>query len=747
MFEFFFKYPAATFSRGEFVFLGRWPVWMLAGAIALAAALLLLHVRRNRGVLTGMRPVVIWGLQTCLVVLLLFALWQPALSVATLRPQQNIVAVVVDNSRSMQIQEDGATRLAQASSTLRGGLMDELAKKFQVRLYRFGANAARTPKPEELNANLPSTRIGDSVRQVIAESSTLPLGAIVLLSDGADNTGGIDLETISEIRRQKIPVHTIGFGRERFERDIEVSDVVIPQRALKDSRLNAQVTLQHSGYNGQRARVAVKEAAKVLASQEVTLKGDGQQSVSVTFTAGAPGPRHVQVAVEPLGGEQNIANNSVSRLVQVETRKPRILYLEGEPRWEFKFIRRAVEEDPTLELVTILRTTQNKIYRQGTRDAKELEAGFPAKAEELFAYDGLLIGSVEVGYFTPAQQELIREFANRRGGGVLFLGGRAALSDGGYPNSPLAEMFPVELPNRKGAFQREQARIELTPAGRDSIITRLEDRPEANAERWKKMPPLADYQEVGGLKPGAVALLQFEGGRVRAPLLSVQNYGRGRVAVLATSGTWRWQMLQDLADKTHERFWQQLLRHLVAATPGRVNVTTPKPVLSDDTRVPLRAEVRDRDYQPLPNARVEARIVGPEGLADTVELAPAANEVGVYTVEWQAEKPGGYLAETVVIQDGQEVGRDAAMFRREDGVAENFGAAQNRELLEKLAEQTGGRYYRAGDAKKLLGEITYSEAGITTRETRDLWNMPIIFLGVVLIRGTEWLLRRRWGVV
>jgi uncharacterized membrane protein len=747
MFEFLFKYPAATFSKGEFVFLARWPLWALGAAILVASALLLWHVRRYRGLLTGVRPAVVWGLQTALVAVLLAALWQPALSVPTLKPQQNIVAVVVDNSRSMQIQEDGATRLAQATAALGSGLTGELAKKFQVRLYRFGAHAARAPKVEDLNANLPATRIGDSIRQVIAESSTLPLGAIVLLSDGADNTGGIDLETIAEIRRQKIPVHTIGFGRERFERDIEVKDVALAARALKDSRLNAQITLQHAGYAGQRARVAVKEDGKVLGVQEVALKGEGQQAVSVTFPAGAPGPRHVHVAVEPLGGEQNTANNSAARLVQVEERKPRILYIEGEPRWEFKFIRRAIEEDPTLQLVTILRTTQNKIYRQGIQDPKELENGFPAKAEELFAYDGLIIGAVEVGYFTPAQQELIREFANRRGGGVLFLGGRASLADGGYPNSPLAEMFPVELPNRKGTFQREQARVELTSAGRDSIITRLEERADGNDERWKKMPALADYQETGGLKPGAVALLEFNAGRVRSPLLAVQNYGRGRVGVLATGGTWRWQMLQELADKTHERFWQQLLRHLVSATPGRVNVATPKQVLSDDTLVPLRAEVRGKDYQPLANARVQARIVGPEGLAETVELAPALNEEGVYTAEWRAEKPGAYLAETVVTLDEQEVGRDVVMFRREDGVAENFGATQNRELLEKLSEQTGGRYYRAAEANKLLGEITYSEAGITTRETRDLWNMPIVFLGAVLIRGAEWLLRRRWGVV
>jgi hypothetical protein len=157
--------------------------------------------------------------------------------------------------------------------------------------------------------------------------------------------------------------------------------------------------------------------------------------------------------------------------------------------------------------------------------------------------------------------------------------------------------------------------------------------------------------------------------------------------------------------------------------------------------------VRGKDFQPLANARVEARIVGPDGLSDVVEMSPVANEEGVYAAEWKAEKPGSYLSEIVVNQDDKEIGRDVVMFRREDGVAENFRAAQNRELLEKLAEQTGGKYYRSSDASKLLDEISYSEAGITTRETRDLWDMPVVFFAAILLRGSEWLLRRRWGVV
>jgi uncharacterized membrane protein len=434
--------------------------------------------------------------------------------------------------------------------------------------------------------------------------------------------------------------------------------------------------------------------------------------------------------------------------VNVEALKPRVLYIEGEPRWEYKFIRRAMLKDRNVQLVSILRTTQNKLYRQGLASPEELAQGFPARVEELFAYQGLIIGSVEAGYFTSGQQELIRQFVDRRGGGILFLGGRASLADGGYGASPLAELLPVSLPPQKPTFHRDQAAVELTPAGRDSLITRLVEDAEENAKRWRALPKLADYQELGAPKPGATALVQLITPAGRAlPLLVTENYGRGRSAVLATGGSWRWQMLQELADPTHEMFWQQLLRWLVTGTPGPVTASTPQQVLADETLVRLEAVVRDRTYLPAPDARVEAHILGPEGLSDSVELTPDLHEPGLYRAEWRASAPGAYMAEIVARRGEEEVGRDTITFRREDGVAENFRAEQNRELLEKLSEQTGGRYYRPGEARRLLDDISYSEAGITLKETKDLWNMPAVFVLLVLLKATEWYLRRRWGVV
>jgi uncharacterized membrane protein len=599
-----------------------------------------------------------------------------------------------------------------------------------------------------LTASAPATRLGDAMRQVVSEASSLPIGAVVLLSDGGDNSGGIDLPTITEVRRHRIPVHTVGFGREALERDVELIDAQMPARVLADARLSADVTLRTYGYGSRKAKLVLRSGDKLLASRDVVLKGEGiVQTESVAFNAGNAGAKSIQVSMEGLDGEENRANNTLSRLVSVEQTKPRILYIEGEPKWEYKFIRRAIDLDKGLTLVSILRTTQNKLYTQNASSSSELKDGFPATVDELFSYQGIIMGGLEANYFTTTQQDLIRQFVDRRGGGILFLGGRNGLSDGGWDKSTMAELLPVVLPDRKDTFRREPANVELTPAGRDNLLTRIEDNPERNLERWKKLPYLQNYQDTGTAKPGAVVLAEMTTGNRKMPLLVTQNYGRGRTALFATSGSWRWQMTQAVEDMSHEMFWQQLLRWVVAGTSGQVISSTSKSVFSDEVRVPLRVEVRDKNYLPVSDADVRAHVMAADGGAEDVELRPDAAVPGAYMLEWGAAKPGSYVVETVAKRGDQELGRDVITFRREDGVAENFRTQQNRELLEKLATQTGGRYYKPDQLAKLSGDIAYSEAGISVRETRDLWNMPVLFLIALILRSSEWLLRRKWGII
>jgi uncharacterized membrane protein len=400
-----------------------------------------------------------------------------------------------------------------------------------------------------------------------------------------------------------------------------------------------------------------------------------------------------------------------------------------------------------VQLVSMLRTTENKIYRQGVSDPTELAAGFPRRAKDLFGYDALIVGSVDAGYFKPEQQRLIRDFVDRRGGGLLLLGGRASLADGVWGGSELVDVLPVVLPSAHPTFHRERATVSLTPAGLDSAITRLVDDPGANEKAWLKLPYLMDYQDPGRPKPGATVLARMRGGARDLPLLVTENYGRGRSAVLATGGTWRWQMSLPLGDKSHDLFWQQLLTWLVGETRGRVEASAPTVTLLDEGHLQVTADVRDEEYHPAADATVAAHVLGPDGLATSVPLTAVPGSPGRFHGELAAPTQGVYVAEVSAARGEQQIGREALAFQRLDGVAESFHTAQNRALLTRLAAASGGRYVAPGDLASVADDIPYSPSGVSMHQIKELWDMPAAFLVLLLMKATELLLRRRWGIV
>jgi uncharacterized membrane protein len=754
LFQFLFNYPSTLFAQGRIVLLAplpAWTLWLLVVAVAAGlAALIWWRVPKPASRTSRWRAGVIWALQSLLLAVLLWMLWQPALTVTELRPQQNVVALLIDDSRSMGLIEDGASREAQARGVLEGGVLAAVARRFQTRLYRFDTRLTRIQDLQQLQPTGAATHIGASLRQLAAETADLPVGAVVLLSDGQDNANGVDADTLSALRERHIPVHTVGFGAEQSAHDVEIDTASVAPRALANSRLAAVVRFHQRGYAGRASRLVVRDGEHVLGSRTVTFTADdAPQSETVLFNVGPAGVKALQFALDVQPGEQNLANNVLTRLVNVDAEPRSVLYVEGEPRWEYKFIRRAADDDHLLRLVSMLRTSENKLYRQNVQDPQELASGFPTRAEDLFTYQALIIGSVEATYFTPAQRELIRQFVDRRGGGLLLLGGRFALADGGWGASDLADLLPTVLPSGRNTFHVDPATVQLTAAGTDSPVTRLVDDPAANVERWKKLPYLMDYQDPGVPKPAAQVLATLTGGGHSMPMLITEPYGRGRSAVLATSGTWRWQMSLPLGDPSFDLFWQQLLRWLVTDSHGHVQAAVDAPELQDDGHVVVSAEVRDQEYQPVADAVVEAHILGPDGLSARVPLAPVSGSPGRYQADWNAPRPGDYLTELTAQRQaaGAALGRDVLSFRRVDGAAENFHTPQNREMLTRIAQLTGGRYWRPDELSGLADQISYSPAGITTHGTRELWDMPALLLLILTLAGTEWLLRRRWGII
>ena len=749
MFELLFHYPLTVYRKGDFLFASGWPVWLLALLVLAAGAALYWNMQQSPGRLTARQKLAIWALQAAMAATALIALWQPGLSVQSLSSQQNVVSVLLDTSRSMALGDGGEqSRLQQAVTALQGGVIEGLEERFRVRMYSFSGDADRLQALEELPPPGPSSRIGEAVAGVLRESAAIPLGGVIVLSDGSDNSGSFSRELMSEIRKRNVPIHTVGVGPTEIPNDIELADVVSPNTALPKSRVSAQVTIRHPG-NAQTVRLTVKDGDEVLAAKDVSLRrGEDVQIEWIDYSAGEPGLRDLSFTVDPLPGETITGNNTLSRVMDVPRGRKRVLYVEGEPRWEFKFIRRALYEDPSVQLVTLLRTSTNKYYRQGVDSADDLKEGFPATKEELFAYDGLVIGSFEAAFFTPEQQTMIREFVNLRGGTLLMLAGRNGLADGGWGASQVAEALPAQLGTSSGStFVREKATVLLTVHGRESLICRLDSDAAQSAKLWEEMPQIGDYQTVGELKPAAVTLLEAEIGRDRMPLLVSQSYGRGKALILATGATWRWKMQLDHEDERHHTFWRQLLRSLTASSPTPVTITSDRSLYADDPRVRLRAEVRTKTYDIANNAIVNVTVTPEKGEPHTVELHPSPDEAGVYLGEVTAATPGAYRMEAKAFVGDESLGSAVTHVLRQDGVAEDFQPAQNRELLSRLAEQTGGRYWGLDELAGLPEEIRFSEAGISARETLDLWDIPAMFLLLAGLKAAEWLLRRRWGTI
>jgi uncharacterized membrane protein len=745
VFEFFFKYSRATFERAELVFASGWPVWLLFVLIGLAAALVAVVIARRRSGLGPARAAALGVLQTALIALLLVIAWRPALVNQTLRPQENSVAVLLDTSGSMLYGEQQTSRLQEAVDDLSRDALTALRSKFDVSLFSFAGDLVELPSLEQIPAPGPVTHIGDALLGVLRGARAGAVAAVVLVSDGADNSDDLDAAEIAEIASFGVPVHTVGVGAESIPGDLELEDVQLPPVGLAGSTVSAQVSIRHSG--AALAQLKVYDGDAILASEAIQLPSTtGVTTRWIDLDVGAAGVRDLKFSLDALPGEVNVINNSRMRPMEVPEQRRHILYIEGEPRWEYKFIRRAIDDAPAIRVASLLKTTPNKFYRQGVEAADELVDGFPTDEVALFRYDALMIGSFEAAALTPEQQDMIREFVSRRGGSLLMLGGRRGLTDGGWGATSVAEVLPVRLPAVDGpSFVREPARAKLTPVGRSSALTRLDPDDKANDALWAGLPELADFQHVGDLKPGAEALLEADFQGRTEPLLVHQRYGSGNAYVLTTGGTWRWQMQLPHEDQRHETFWRQLLQAAASTAPQPVTLTADHVFYGDESVVKLRADVRGKTFEPASDATVSLEVSDGLGPPTTLEMTPVAGEPGAYEASYETAHAGVLRFMADARAGAEELGRGQFAVRRQDGVIEHYRVGQNRPLLERLAAATGGTYFPVGDLSRLPEAVSFSEAGTVERQVLDLWNMPIVFLVLLLLKAGEWLLRLYWG--
>ena len=751
LFELLFKYPVLLYERGELAFSAP------AGWVPVAATLLLVAAVATYAGARGRAGAgdrwLLAAVRLVLLALVAVLLMRPVLLVPTVVPQENYLAVLVDDSRSMRI-DDGVSRAGVVHDAFldpASPVLAALSEKFRLRLYRFSDVASRLEPGATLDFAGSGTRLGRALAQVRDELASLPLSGLVVVSDGADRSPRELDDALPGLRAAGVPVFAVGVGSEAFRRDIEVAGVSVPRRTLAGSALVADVALAHRGYGGRTVPVIVERDGRIVGRREVRLGDDGAAAVRVDFLAGDPGAATYRIRVPVQEGELVERNNEREVTVGVGSGPHRILYFEGEPRHEVAFLRRAVAPDPGLRLVVLQRTDDERFLRLGVDGPGELAAGFPRTREELFAYRALVLGSVEASAFTHDQLAMIEEFVERRGGGLLVLGGRGALAEGGWAGTPAARALPIRLDGAGGARADTgflaQVTVAPTRAAATHPITRLP--PDAPVTPWSDLPPLTAFNRTGPVKPGASALLVARGGDADGQaVLAEQRYGRGRAAVFAVHDSWLWQMHADipLEDQTHERLWRQLLRWLVAETPDRVVAELPLESVGTGASVAVRAVVRDERFGGVNRATVRARVTTPSGAIEEVPLTWSAGGDGEYEGRLVAEEAGEHEVRVVARYDTVVVESEPAALRAGPDMGEYFDAAMRRDALERLARATGGRFYEAADVGRLAEELAYTARGATVVEENELWDTPAAFLAILFLLSAEWAHRRRRGL-
>lgn len=764
IFQFFFKYEPLVFEQGDFVLWASQSMWLVAG-LAAACAVYVLWTYSQVAVMRGRDRYVLIATRVALLAVALFAILRPTLLLKVAVPQQNSIGILFDDSRSMQIaDQDSRPRSEWVERELGRSdspLLTALGKQFNLRTFRFSSAAERLQSRADLTFSGTATRIGEALDRARDELTGLPVAGLIVVSDGADNAEVTLDESIAGLNAQGIPVFSVGVGKPRLTRDIQVTRVQTPRRALQGTSLVVDVVVTQAGYRGLKVPLIVEDAGLLLSSQEITLPSDGEAAtVRARFKLTDVGPREIRFRIPVQGTEEVPQNNQRDALIDVYSRREKILFVEGEPRPEPKFVRQATDLDDNLQVVLLQRTaeatanTPEKYLRLGVDRPEELQGGFPVTPEELFEYSGIILGSVEASAFLPDQLRLLEDFVDVRGGGLLALGGRSSFSEGRWAGTPLANALPVLLDRAESKPLDPPLELSVRPTriGQSHPAAQIAETEEAATAKWRQLPPLTAVNAVSeaDLKPGATALLTGTDPRGRDQVvLASQRYGRGKALVLPVQDTWLWRMHASMAveDPTHHNFWQRLARWLVDGVPDRVMIAAAPDRVQKGEPVSLTADVLDRAYRGINDGQITATVRAPSGKIEAVPMEWVVEHDGEYRARFTPSEDGLHrVTVSGSSRSGTEVGTGTTHVRVAPSDAEYFDAAMQEPLLRRLAEETSGRYFHASDTANLVDAITYSGRGVTVVEERELWDMPIVLLLLLGLMGGEWLYRRSRGL-
>jgi hypothetical protein len=731
---------------------------------------------------------------------LAISLLDPLLQSTRPRRGANAFVILADNSQSLKIRDDNSAR--DRGEWVREVLQPEtpwrtrLGQDFDVRGYMFDTHLRGVDGFDALTFDGSGTSLSASLSALSKRFHKLPLAGILLFTDGnRTDIGDLDLSSMPPI----YPVIPPSGG---VARDVGVNQLSISQTNFESAPAVVRADVSAVGFQGKPIVAVVNdEAGKEVERQQMVAADPGKplsfrfqfrpdrKGVNFytvhAFAASDEAKAEQDAGPEPAPGEQTLANNSRLVVVDQGGGPYRVLYVSGRPNWEFKFLRRAVEDDDQIELVGLVRIARRKpkfdfrsqrtqatsplfdgfdnldadtadrsdqpvLIRLGKKlDGVELRDGFPKTADELYRYHAIVLDDLEASFFTADQLTLIRNFVSQRGGGLLMLGGPDSFASGKYDRTPVGELLPVYLNRAEPGQEGQEYRLVLTREGWLQPWVRLRKTEDEELERLAVMTQFETLSRVGEIKPGAVELASVtDSSGATLPALVAQRFGKGHVGALMIGDLWRWGMYRDNSTESDlERSWRQTVRWLVGDVPARVEVSVrPKPE-SSTPAVDLSVRVRDAEYRPLDNAKVVLRVTLPGGDDISIEAEPDGREAGMYSATYVTKQPGAIrVLATVTAPDGSTVGAREAGWAAQPAADEFARLEPDREFLKSIASRTHGELVDGESLASFVASLSTRSAPITESLQRPLWHTPLYFLIAIACLAAEWGLRRVNGL-
>ncbi len=735
-------------------------VAVIIGCLAAIIGVVWILYRKTTISTGGRLKVLLIALRSAVLISILVCLLQPMLITSMPVPQQSDIAVIVDNSRSMTIRDiaDDRSRGDVAIDLIYGenGLVDRLRENFQLHAFRMGAGSHPISGPLDLTFAAPRTSLAEGLKQVTQTLKGLPLAGLILISDGGDNGKQDPIREARILEAFDIPVFTVGVGQTAILKDREITRVTAARTVMEESIFDVNVTVRNRGYAQREFDLIIEEGDKIVASKKVKPgKSHAAQRYTLELTSEDEGSRVYVVRIPVEEDETIVQNNRRTFLVNNALKKSDVLYIEGHPRNEYKFIRRAVEGDQSLRLVTYLKTGPHKFLRQGIESPQELANGFPENKEDLYKYAAIVLGDIPKSFFTVDQLAMIREFVSERGGGFLMLGGSTAFEEN-FIGSPIADVLPVTLlgqaqlpPQLRELAEGGKFNLRLTAEGEHTAVLRLEIDGAMNRQLWEKMPQLQGISVTGPAKPGAAVLAVHPTLSLRnepLPVIAHERYGRGRSMVIATASTWRWQMLLSYEDMSHERFWRQVLRWLAVPAPLPVELSFDKDSYGAGEQVNVRVRVCDSAYAPVNDATVWLKLTEPTGTIRDVQLERTINDEGFYAGAFNVRNHGIHQIEVAATSPTGEVRETSTRFLVVEPIAEFIDAGMDAALLKTMAAISGGKFYTQNIADRLVNDLKGLQKVVPLDVEKDIWDMPVFLFLLFGLFALEWSIRRIKGM-